>query len=464
MKLTESLCPVCYKRIPAIIYEDSNVMMLKECKEHGVFTSMIERDPLYYKLCSGNIYDGYLIDITSKCNLKCKYCYHDNSGEDRIMGDILYEALKNKSKAPFILTGGEPTLNQYLPKIIKSLSSIGEVNLLTNGIKLCDETYLNELLESGLLLEGGILNISLSLHKESNGKDIEFLEYCLRKGYKLWTLLYVIDDLRQIDDALRIFQTYRATSMNFRIKAASNLWAEGKSENKIFTSDMIHYLGSIDEIQFHDNQKASYAQVLFRGLDIRLISWYDVNNVDLWDIDCAPYYKSQDGTVNNLVTSCLINEGISKKTGINVRRAYPCDIPICARLWKDGAIEEQGVENPRVDIWMEQAYEFISHENNHLYVAEYNGEIVGFVSGFWHVEPLFGDKMITGTHFYVKPEYRKTGVGKAMQIKYMKVGSDLGITRSERRVTQEHSKVLLGKGQKMTHVIIEEPIKEVLCQ
>jgi hypothetical protein len=43
-----------------------------------------------------------------------------------------------------------------------------------------------------------------------------------------------------------------------------------------------------------------------------LVSWYDINNVDLLDISCPPYYRSKDGGIYNLVTAELINEGIKK--------------------------------------------------------------------------------------------------------------------------------------------------------
>jgi organic radical activating enzyme/GNAT superfamily N-acetyltransferase len=439
-------------------------MMLKECPVHGTFTSIVERDIDWYDFCQKNasrgIYDGYLIDVTSRCNLKCEYCYHDNNGSERSKDEIIQDAEEHKDLAPFILTGGEPTLHPDLPEIIREISKFGEVNLLTNGIKLCDEKYFDEIV-SILPQFDGITDISLSIHTESNGKDLEFLDLCYKKGIKIWTIFYVINEIEQIKDAISLFHQYKDSVNNFRIKVASNLWNERNADNKIFVSDMLKYLNTNYPLKpelINSNQKVSYAQVNHMGLDIKLISWYDAQNVDLWDIDCAPYYKANDGTVNNLVTTGLINEGLKHKTGINIRRASPCDIPICGIMWKDGAIEERGIENPRVDIWCEQAFEFIQSERNHLYIAELDGEIVGFVSGYWTIDALRGEKIIIGTHFYIKPEYRKTGIGQAMQDKYLSVGRKLGVTHSERQVTLEHSKILLEKGQKMIYAVIEQPI------
>ncbi|MFA5340719.1 MAG: GNAT family N-acetyltransferase [Clostridia bacterium] len=451
--LTESLCPVCYRKIPANIYIDQNVMMVKKCPVHGEFNAMVERNPEWFKLAqSKEIYDGYLIDVTSKCNIKCKYCYHDNNGTERTVEEIYQEALDKH--APFILTGGEPTLHKDLKEIILKLKTLGEVNLLTNGIKLCDETYFDEIVPL-LAEDNGIHNISLSFHKEAEGRDLEFLELCKKKNVKIWTCFYVIDDLQQIDEALEIFTAYQDVVNNFRLKVASNLGVERKADNKIFVSDVIRYLGDV-EFQ-NDNQKVSYAQVFYKGLNLKIISWYDVLNIDLWDIDCEPYWKANDGTVNNFVTSAIINEGIEKKK-FNIRRAYPCDIPKCADLWVDMAKEENPSYTPNKEIWSAKMCEFIKQEQNHLYVAELEGEIVGFVSGYWYYDELTGDKVIVGLNFYVKPELRKTDIGKKLHLQYLDTGHKLGVTKVIRKVTKEHAPVLLNKGQEISHYVIEERI------
>lgn len=453
--LTESLCPVCYRTIPANICIDQNVMMVKKCPVHGEFSSMVERDPEWFKLAqSKEIYDGYLIDVTSKCNIKCKYCYHDNNGTERTVEEIYQEALDKH--APFILTGGEPTLHKDLNKIILKLKTLGEVNLLTNGIKLCDEKYFDEIVPL-LAEDNGIHNISLSFHKESEGRDLEFLELCKKKGVKIWTCFYVIDDLQQIDEALEIFTAYQDVVNNFRLKVASNLGVENKADNKIFVSDVIKYLFALGETEFQQaNQKVSYAQLLHKGLEIKVISWYDVLNIDLWDIDCEPYWKANDGTVNNFVTSAIINEGIEKKR-FNIRRAYPCDIPQCADLWVDMAKESSPYE-PQKDIWIFKMCEFIKAERNHVYVAEWNGEIVGFVSGYWDYDEMTGEKVIYGLNFYVKPDLRKTDIGKKLHVTYKDTANKLGVKRVIRQVTKSHSEILFNKGQEFTHYVIEERI------
>jgi organic radical activating enzyme/GNAT superfamily N-acetyltransferase len=462
-KLTISKCPVCYQDIPAAIGITDAVWLTKQCKEHGEFTSMLERQVEWYNITKDckNIYDGYLIDVTSRCNLKCKYCYHDNNGEEKSLEDIVLEAYEHRDKSPFILTGGEPTMHKDLPEIIKSISQFGQCNLLTNGIKLCDEKYLDKIIESGLNYTEGIVDISLSFHKEAQGRDLEFLELCRKKGIVIWTAFYVIDELSQIEQAVELFKAYSDVVNNFRIKAASNLWAESKADNKIFVSDMIKYLSSLGktELIIGANQKVSYAQVLHEGLDIKLISWYDVTNVDLQDIECAPYYRALDGTVNNLVTTAIINEGIKRQRGMKIRRVYPCDIQNVGELWEAMVIEGDSEARPNVNMWCNMMYRYIQNPDNHIWIAEVCGETVGFFAGSTgNYDPITSERYIIGEHFYIKPEHRDTVIGKKLHNAYKRIGHKLGISRVIRRVSQKHSKLLLDKGQKITEVIVEEDI------
>jgi len=207
VKLTNSMCPECYRIVPAAIVEKNGVIWMdKNCPEHGRYGAMVERDAFWYHVCNNlncnNIYDGYIIDVTGKCNIKCKYCYtHGGIKNDIPKKDIIADAEAHKNIAPFILMGGEPTLHNDLPEIYKSLSDMAPTSIITNGIKMCDEAYLDELCENGLVSDKGILKIGLSFHAEANGKDIELLELCRKKRLRVMTTLYVIDDITQINEA-----------------------------------------------------------------------------------------------------------------------------------------------------------------------------------------------------------------------------------------------------------------------
>jgi uncharacterized radical SAM superfamily Fe-S cluster-containing enzyme len=112
---TKSLCPICYKEIDADIYVDGKVIMEKECLEHGPFSGVVENDSRWWNLCRAanapEFYGGYLVDITNKCNIKCKYCYHDNNNQIIPFEMVMSDIYDNINLGPIFLTGGEPTLN-----------------------------------------------------------------------------------------------------------------------------------------------------------------------------------------------------------------------------------------------------------------------------------------------------------------------------------------------------------------
>lgn len=432
---TISLCPKCFMEIPAKIYrEEHGVWMLKKCPVHGEFSGLVERDPFWFDFCkkanAQNIYNGLMIDVTSRCNLKCKYCYH-SQGNDRYLPEIVNEAVNNKDSVPFILTGGEPTVHPKLVEIIHEVSKHGETWVLTNGIKLNDESYFNEITPK--LIHDGMVNIGLSFHKESMGKDLMLLDLLRKKNLKLGTSFYVIDDLKQIDSALSIYRDNQDVMSEIRIKAASNLGSENHAVNKIYTSDMLKYLSSIGktEIDQRYNNKVSYANVIHAGLNIKLISWYDKDNIDLLDINCPPFYKSSDGKYYNMVTACLKNRAnelkivspqeespmyqtvtddfieYSKETDV-IRRAGKNDIVEVSYLWEDFIKESMPNETPNRELWVKQTTDMMNNPDYYLYIAKDKGKVVGFQAGsLWHDASI--DKLcVMGNSFYVKPEYRNT--------------------------------------------------------
>lgn len=307
---TFSLCPVCKKTIPALIEVQEQAVMIKECPDHGFFHSVVENSPGWFGFCqefnTHKIYDGIMIDVTTACNLKCKYCYHDNNGKHISINKIKKQIRENIDLAPIILTGGEPTIHPDIEEILKYTSLRVETWLLTNGVKLADETFFNTI--TPYLEKNGILNIGLSFHKESNGLDLKFLELCRKHKKIIGTAFYVIDDINQIDEALILFDAYKDVVHSLRLKAASNLGVETKAINHIFTSDMVNAIlargGFLDG---RYSNKVSYASMVLNGKEVKLISWYNLNNVDLIDINGPPYYASKDGKLHNLVTSCLLD-------------------------------------------------------------------------------------------------------------------------------------------------------------
>lgn len=98
-----------------------------------------------------------ILNITNKCNLQCRYCFDNQSALDTPLsfGEIK-ESLNKlivKDKSLIQLSGGEPTVRNDLPEIIKTAKEAGAkyVQLNTNGIRLGEnKEYVQKLADAGL--------------------------------------------------------------------------------------------------------------------------------------------------------------------------------------------------------------------------------------------------------------------------------------------------------------------------
>jgi 7,8-dihydro-6-hydroxymethylpterin dimethyltransferase len=177
IEFTTSICPVCKKKTEAkIIEKNQSVFVLKFCPEHGESLEILEEDADYYKKRKlydkpGNFFQFQsdrihgcpfdcglcpsheqhtcvgLIEITSKCDLKCPVCYA-NSGEGTFlpypefekMVDFFVESEGGKSDI-LQISGGEPTLHPDILKFIElsRTKNIGYVMLNTNGLRIAED-------------------------------------------------------------------------------------------------------------------------------------------------------------------------------------------------------------------------------------------------------------------------------------------------------------------------------------
>lgn len=210
--LTESLCPVCLQKIAArhvLVNED--IYMQKTCEKHGDFSTIIWRgqsEPHYFSwkknkwpvhpqkcltevekecpydcgLCAEHRQQTCcaLLEVTQRCNLNCNVCFASSGGaiddpsfaKIREWLEILIEAGK-----PFIhISGGEPTVRNDLPEIIRMAEEMGfpYIQLNTNGLRLSQEPdYVKELKQAGLssvfMQFDGTTD---EIHRQLRGRDL----------------------------------------------------------------------------------------------------------------------------------------------------------------------------------------------------------------------------------------------------------------------------------------------------
>jgi uncharacterized radical SAM superfamily Fe-S cluster-containing enzyme len=205
IRTTTSICPECLQPIPAEIYVDPEtdwVMMRKTCKDHGDFKDKLAIHSDEYKwqmnftdeigstinnstkpefvssgikeIKRGCPYDCgicenhqsapniCLIDITNRCNLACPICFANASAKGYVVQptfDQLVQIMKHfRSMKPVAavmlqISGGEPTVRDDLPDIIRKGKELGftEVMVTTNGVRFGKSIeYLKKCKDAGM--------------------------------------------------------------------------------------------------------------------------------------------------------------------------------------------------------------------------------------------------------------------------------------------------------------------------
>lgn len=201
IRMTRSVCPICMRNIEASLVRDEagTIYMEKACEEHGAFRVPVWRGKMDFEswvgCCTpdlaGDLGKGcpqncgicsehergsccVLLEVTDRCNLNCKFCFaNGGTGEadtrnasgaqeenkariselplDKLKSNI--QDIVSQCKEPLLqLSGGEPTLRDDLPELVKFAKKAGcsYVQINTNGIRLAtDEAYVKALAEAG---------------------------------------------------------------------------------------------------------------------------------------------------------------------------------------------------------------------------------------------------------------------------------------------------------------------------
>jgi uncharacterized radical SAM superfamily Fe-S cluster-containing enzyme len=176
---TLSICSTCLRRVDAkIVFENSNVYMLKNCPQHGFEKVLIATDIEYYKnlrnynkpsetplqfntkthygcpydcgLCQDHEQHSCLtvVEITDRCNLTCPTCYAMSSphyGRHRTLEEVekMLDIIVANEGTPDVvqISGGEPTVHPDFFAIldIAKTKPIKHLMLNTNGIRIAKD-------------------------------------------------------------------------------------------------------------------------------------------------------------------------------------------------------------------------------------------------------------------------------------------------------------------------------------
>lgn len=99
-----------------------------------------------------NVFESLVVDVTHRCNMECANCYIPNRDVPDMPTDRLFDLLARLPRRTYIrLMGGEPTVRDDLPELIRNIIAAGhKPDLVTNGLRLAQEDYCQSLCEAGL--------------------------------------------------------------------------------------------------------------------------------------------------------------------------------------------------------------------------------------------------------------------------------------------------------------------------
>jgi uncharacterized radical SAM superfamily Fe-S cluster-containing enzyme len=181
---TESLCPHCLLRIEARrVTEGDSVFLEKACPSHGILEKVLlwRNTPYTYSewgraktaapriapgcpsqcgLCDHHAQETCtaIIEVTHRCNLQCPFCFAAAGTDARLDPDktkiarMLETVLDRSGPCPVQFSGGEPSMRDDLPEIIRMARTLGfeHIQVNSNGVRLAREaTYAAALKDAG---------------------------------------------------------------------------------------------------------------------------------------------------------------------------------------------------------------------------------------------------------------------------------------------------------------------------
>lgn len=92
------------------------------------------------------------IDVTSKCNLRCKHCRVNEIGYDMKLDEIeeVFNKLTDFKPRGVFISGGEPLIRGDIVEIVKKSKKLAPVTILNTDSLLLTENKLKELINVGL--------------------------------------------------------------------------------------------------------------------------------------------------------------------------------------------------------------------------------------------------------------------------------------------------------------------------
>lgn len=330
---TLSMCPVCYKKIPAdISVNNGAAWMFKECPEHGHFSAMVEKDASiinnFYNTSTLGLNNSILVPVYDACNMECPWCFYDMKGEP-IKPALFYDRalLDFKIKGyNLLLSGGEPTLRPDFFDFSRILRGKGwEVFTMSNMLKFGEEGFFKEALEAGYIdRPTNTLKASFSMQHPKNysvevyKQKMEALINLERFGVQANCIQFSISSLDELAWIRQFYNDTKRLYKHLRIRTMYGNWKDKGNKNKLWLSDLYkEFLSEFSDLiptmagyPETSNMYSIYMKTQYGG--ISLSSAPTVENVDLISAGRPTLSLASDGKCYSVPVAQIVSEGIDK--------------------------------------------------------------------------------------------------------------------------------------------------------
>jgi uncharacterized radical SAM superfamily Fe-S cluster-containing enzyme len=336
---TISLCPECYKKIPAYIYEkDGQAWMKKECDVHGRFEAMCERSfkhwSNFYRYGTMGRNNSIIVHVHDKCNMNCSWCYY---GGEKIRDQQYFDCLLHEPYKGFslMLSGGEPTERPDYHEFTKQAYIRGwNPSTITNMLNLADREFFDKTLNDVWCDSQGNYRFAMSFQHPKNYSSevlklkLQALQNIEQAGLKAACVMFSIQSLDELDYIREFYDNTKHLYGMLRIRTLFHNW-RNRSEKTLFQSDLhdafLRKFSDYTPVQCSEVEQSTAYGMYLRTKecrDISLMSAPTVENIDYHLASRPVYMLGQDGRCYPVPIAQIIAEGISCgwKDGFNLQK------------------------------------------------------------------------------------------------------------------------------------------------
>lgn len=325
---TLSICPTCYKKIPAKLYgQNGAVWMAKECSQHGHFSALVEKDQsfftAFYREGTLGKNKSIIIHTYDKCNLNCSWCYYKMGEEEILSPEEINQVLGQYRGWNLMLSGGEPTIDPRFFRKVSKLHSLGwSLSCITNMTQLANKDFLAQAMDSPLHV-GNTLAFACSYQHPKNHPEwaanakIEALINMERAGVQPSCIMFSIQDLGELEYIKAFYDKTRGCYPMLRIRTMFRNWGANGIKKEIFLSDLYKKFCKVfgDELpqQSFDYEHSNLYCLYLKTPDctISLSSGPSVDDVDYHQCSRPVFMLARDKRCYPVPLAQIINEGIS---------------------------------------------------------------------------------------------------------------------------------------------------------